>query len=266
MALCSRSLTEDITWFGEHSVSNTIAVREFDLRVLNMRTRIPFRYGIATLEALPHLFVRVTLELNGAVHTGTAADGLPPKWFTKNPDTSFEDDLGEMRNVIENACGLATGMGRADCPFDVWREVYDRQTAWAQSRKYPPLLASFGVSLVERAVIDAFCKAKATPFSAALRANTLGIRLNEIHPELASARPSDLLPQQPLRSVIARHTVGLGDPLTESDIAAKDKVDDGLPQSLEACIRAYGLTHFKIKLCGDAVSYTHLTLPTNREV
>ena len=28
-------------------------------------------------------------------------------------------------------------------------------------------------------------------------------------------------------------------------------MDDGLPQSLEASIRAYGLTHFKIKLAGD---------------
>jgi hypothetical protein len=233
-------------------VANTIAVREFDLRVLNMRARMPFRYGIATLEALPHLFVRVVLEVNGASQAGTAADGLPPKWFTKNPDTSFADDLRDMRNVIENACGLAMAVGRVACPFDLWRQVYDRQMKWAQSRKYPPLLASFGVSLVERAAIDAFCKATATPFSAALHENTLGIRLNEIHPELASTRPSKFLPRQALLSVIARHTVGLSDPLTEADITAADRVNDGLPQSLEACIRAYGLTHFKIKLCGDA--------------
>jgi hypothetical protein len=51
--------------------------------------------------------------------------------------------------------------------------------------------------------------------------------------------------------VIARHTVGLADPIRESDISPADRVDDGLPQSLEACIRAYGLSHFKIKIFGD---------------
>jgi hypothetical protein len=35
-------------------------------------------------------------------------------------------------------------------------------------------------------------------------------------------------------------------------VPADERVEDGLPQSLEACIRAYGLTHFKVKLFGDA--------------
>jgi hypothetical protein len=229
-----------------------IIVREFDLRVLNMRTRMPFRYGIAALEALPHLFVRVVLELNGATHTGTAADGLAPKWFTKNPQTTFRDDLMEMREVIEHACALAIAVGRVDSTFDLWRQTYDRQMEWAQTRNYPPLLAAFGVSLVERAVIDAFCRATETPFARALRENTLGIRLGEIHSDLGDRSPVQFLPEEPLRSVIIRHTVGLSDPLLEADIPLAEKVEDGLPQSLESCIRAYGLTHFKIKLCGDS--------------
>ena len=42
---------------------------------------------------LPHLFVRVDLEVGGTVATGIASEGLPPKWFTKSPDTTFEQDL-----------------------------------------------------------------------------------------------------------------------------------------------------------------------------
>jgi hypothetical protein len=53
-----------------------------------------------------------------------------------------------------------------------------------------------------------------------------------------------------LSSIIVRHTVGLSDPIAEADIVATDRVDDHLPQSLEACIRAYGLRHFKIKIQG----------------
>jgi hypothetical protein len=49
-----------------------------------------------------------------------------------------------------------------------------------------------------------------------------------------------------------RHTVGLSDPIVDDDIEPAERLDDGLPQSLVACIRSYGLTHFKIKLSGDA--------------
>src|SRR5205085_1394005 len=127
--------------------------------------------------------------------------------------------------------------------FDLLQQVYRAQMQWAPRQGYPPLLAGFGVSLVERAVLDAFCRATRVPFAEALRRNTLRIRLGEIHAELADAQPADLLPARPLRAIIARHTIGLTDPLTDADIAPADRLDDGLPQSLEACIRAYGLTH-----------------------
>jgi hypothetical protein len=45
--------------------------------------------------------------------------------------------------------------------------------------------------------------------------------------------------------------VGLVDPLVDSDIAPNERLDDGLPQSLCACIERYGLRHFKVKVNGD---------------
>src|SRR5207237_9645425 len=101
-------------------------------------------------------------------------------------------------------------------------------------------------------VIDAFCRAEGTTFAQALRGNWFEVDLGSLHRELGSAQPAGFLPAQPLRTLVSRHTVGLTDPLTTREIAAADRVDDGLPQSLEECIRAYALTHFQIKLWGDA--------------
>jgi hypothetical protein len=56
---------------------------------------------------------------------------------------------------------------------------------------------------------------------------------------------------QPLAALLIRHTVGLLDVLWEHEIAEADRLHDGLPQSLEACIPFYGLKHFKIKIGGD---------------
>ena len=133
-----------------------LRVVQTDLRAVNMRTRMPFKYGIATLTALPHLFVRVEVEIDGRRQWGIAADGLPPKWFTKDPKTTFTADLKEMMGVIRSACELAVEAGESGTVFDLWLSIHK-----AQERKMggqtPPLLWNFGVSLIERAIIDAYC-------------------------------------------------------------------------------------------------------------
>ncbi len=229
----------------------TISIQDIDLNVLNMRTRMPFRYGIASLESVPHLFLRVTADVDGAAAAGVAAEGLPPKWFTKDPDTTFAEDLDEMLDVIRQAVRFALGAPAAASPFDLWRELFLRQADWAADTRYPPLLWGFGVSMVERAVIDAFCRAAGTTFGHALRENTLGVRLEAVHPELAGYAPADLLPERASRAMIIRHTVGLADPLTDGDVPPDERLSDGLPQSLEASVRFYGLRRLKIKLSGD---------------
>ncbi|MEX0776984.1 MAG: hypothetical protein WD042_14865, partial [Phycisphaeraceae bacterium] len=262
-----------------------VKVREVGVFVANMRTRMPFRYGIAAMTVVPHVFVRVAVEVDGRQSRGipgVAADHLPPKWFTKDPGTTYEADVAEMLGVIDEAAALAVGVGEAESVFDWWRGVYGGmmgeesgvengkwrveggsrakpQAAGAKPQAAPgrrakpqaALLRGFGVSLVERAVMDAFCRAMGVPFGQALRENLLGMRLGEIHPELAGYEPAGLLPAAALRSITVRHTVGLGDPLTPGDVTPAERVEDGLPQSLEEAIKAYGLTHFKIKLCGD---------------
>ncbi|MDH3583917.1 MAG: hypothetical protein OER86_06855 [Phycisphaerae bacterium] len=230
----------------------SIALKHTELFVLNMRTRFPFKYGIASLEAVPHLLIRVDAELDGRPARGLAAEGLPPKWFTKDPQTSFRDDLADMLHVIESAFGFAEQVGAADCLFDLWQQVYAQQMQWATGQGYPPLLWSFGVSLVERALISALTTARQIPVAQAIRENLLGVRLGEIHQELSDHEPANLLPPRPLSSLRVRHTVGLADPLLDVDIPQAERCQDGLPQSLEASIAAYGLDRFKIKLSGQA--------------
>lgn len=226
----------------------SICVTDLHLNVLNMRTRMPFRYGIATLTRVPHLFVRIELEVEGQRQAGLAADHMPPKWFTKDPDTSFQDDLEVMVGTIRRACAFAREAGPVETVFDLWQRVHGAQEAWAAEAGLPPLLWGFGVSLVERAAIDAYCRATSTPFAQAVRAGELGIRLGAIHAELGDTTPADWLPPLPLGSLNVRHTVGLGDPLTDAEINEEDRARDGLPQSLQASIAAHGLSYFKIKV------------------
>jgi len=233
-------------------MSHLFQVEAIHLNVLPMRTRFPFRYGIASLTWVPHVFLTVDLLVEGRVSRGLASEGLPPKWFTKNPDEPFEMDLAEMVAVIQNACRIGRHAAAAQRDFaGWWRDVYDEQANWAKQRGRPGLLAGLGVSLLERAVLDGLCREAQRPLHALLRAGELLPDLGVVRESLRGVKPADYLPSAALDSIQIRHTVGLGDWLREADIPEEEKVDDGLPQSLEACIASYGLKYFKIKLAGQ---------------
>ncbi len=234
--------------------ASVIHLLEAKLHRIELRARMPFRYGIATMTEVSHVVLALTFEIDGRAATGIAADHLPPKWFTKDPTRPLQEEVDDMLAVIRAAVNHARGV-RAATVFDFWRELYAAQSAWAKTglsgKNVPPLLAHFGTSLVERALIDAFGHARGVSLVTALQENLLGVDLGALRPELAGTAPRDWLPAQPAEKVIARHTVGLSDPLEDGDIPADERVTDGLPQALDACIRFYGLRHFKIKINGE---------------
>lgn len=237
----------------------TFRIESFQFHVLPMRTRFPFKYGIASMNALPHLFVTVDLVVDEKPVQGLASEGLPPKWFTKNPDTLFEVDLAEMIAVIQNASRIGRLAAEKSAGFFAWwRDLYLEQESWSQVRSVPPLLANLGVSLIERAVLDGLCRALGRPLHSVLQTDALGIDLGAVRKELRDMRVSDVIAPQPLSQVHARHTIGLGDALTSAD----GSLDDGLPFTLEESIRAYGLRYFKIKVCGNL----EVDLPRLREI
>src|SRR5437762_6457691 len=136
-------------------MTDRFTLSPFEFFVRRTRTRFPFRYGIASMTEVPHLFARTTVTVGGKSSVGLSSEGLPPKWFTKNPATTFEQDLSEMLEVISHAAKLAEQIAQAPVSFfDLWRDLYRQQDDWAKTRQLAPLLANLGVSLVERAVLE----------------------------------------------------------------------------------------------------------------
>ncbi|MDQ5849228.1 MAG: mandelate racemase, partial [Pseudomonadota bacterium] len=100
----------------------------------------------------------------------------------------------------------------------------------------------YGPALIDRALLDALCRALGISFYDAIRKNVAGITARETKGFL------DTL--QPQTQIAARHTVGLVDPITTRDL--KERVNDGLPETLEEVIARYGHRWFKLKVGGDA--------------
>jgi hypothetical protein len=226
-----------------------VALKESQLGLRNSTTRIPFKYGTAVLTRCPQATLCVVIECDGRERTGFSGDCLPPSWFDKSPDKDFARQIADMLRVIELAQEVyADGFAAGTDFFPAWLACQDQVRQQCDELNLPPLLASFGSSLLERAILDAACRRHGVSFARAVRDNLFGIDAALAHPALRGAQPRDWLPAKPEQALYARQTVGLGDPLTPGEIALSDRLDDGWPQAIEDYATRRGVRYYKIKV------------------
>ena len=197
------------------------AVDRLEFFERDVRLRLPFRFGGVTLREAPQAFVRahITLE-NGKRAFGAAAELLVPKWFDKDPALSNEDNFAQLRGSMRAARShyLSSGLN----------------TAFGHSRSSVGLVENFGPALIDRALLDALCRALGISFYQTVKRDVVGLNL-------------PLAELEPRAEIAARHTVGLLDPIG----SAATRVNDGLPETLEEVIARYGHRWFKLKVAGD---------------
>ena len=132
------------------------SLKETRLGLRNSTTRIPFRYGSACLTRCPQAVLEATIEVDGRLHHGYSGDCLTQSWFDKTPGKSFAQQIDDMLAAIalgEELFGEETAQSTTF--FPAWLAAYRRMHEAAPSRGWNELLASFGLSMVERAIIDA---------------------------------------------------------------------------------------------------------------
>ncbi|MBI2435295.1 MAG: hypothetical protein HYV26_20750 [Candidatus Hydrogenedentes bacterium] len=229
-----------------------LAVERVDFFMRNVTLRLPFRYGKACLIAAPLLHTRlIARDADGRRAVGACADMLPPKWFDKNPEKGFHDNVADLLTVARIGRQQYLDAGTEAAPvFTHWRAAYPKIEHAAFVRGLNGLTASFGSSIIERALIDAACHLEQSDFFTMVKENRLGIEPAAVHPELEGLRVADAFPPAPLSHVHVRHTVGLGDPLAEQEVTAEARLDDGLPQTLDAWALSAGVRYFKVKVQG----------------
>jgi len=226
-----RASAENVTnWLTSAPALIRFRVVSLELFERDVRLRMPFRFGVVTLTAAPQAFARARIELEGGGQAeGAAAEMLVPKWFDKDPALTNEDNFGQLRGSLRTA-----------------REAYvahEPRSAWAHSSPGRGLVENFGPALLDRALLDALCRANGVSFYEAVRTNLVGAGDFE-----GMDLPGYFSGLRPLRAIAARHTVGMLDPITAADL--EDRVGDGLPETLEEVVARYGHRWFKLKVGG----------------
>lgn len=212
--------------------------------------RLPFRFGAATVREASQIFIELIVEDDlGRVATGYAAELMVPKWFDKNPDLSNADNEAQLRKSLDIAVDLVSSADAA-AAFRLHAQIEPEQHRLAAEAGLNGLIASFGLALVDRAILDALSRLEKVPVGAAIAANLPGIDHSTM-PDLAGFDlPAFLAGLKPSASLKLRHTVGYADFLTKAQMTG-DRLNDGLPECLEEEIATYGIDHFKIKLSGN---------------
>ena len=224
-------------------------IREIELYERPVALRLPFRFGVVTLRQCPQAFLRARIELaDGASCWGAAAEMMAPKWFDKNLQLSNEDNFDQLRDVLRIAREAYLSDAAPATAFGHFARHHATHLAACEARGFNPLLASYGPALVDRAVLDALCRGKGVSFVQAMRGNLPG--MGAAHPEFGALDfDAFLAALQPSGSIEARHTVGMVDAITAAD--PHERVNDGLPETLEEVIAAWGHRYFKLKVGGQ---------------
>jgi L-alanine-DL-glutamate epimerase-like enolase superfamily enzyme len=118
----------------------------------------------------------------------------------------------------------------------------------------PKLAVMLAASPLEAAIHDAFGRAHGRNAFECMNADflnqDLGAYLGE---EFTGMYPDRFLSAKPKATMPLYHLVGALDPLTVDDI--RQRVDDGLPETLEQWLQTDGLSHLKIKLAGNDLDW-----------
>jgi hypothetical protein len=218
-----------------------------------VKLRLPFRFGVVTLTEAPQVFVRARIKLaDGREGEGVSAEMLAPKWFDKSPDLTNEQNFDQLRRslAMARASLLAAGM---NTPFGLSAALDGPHHDACAAVGLNGLVASFGLALIDRAIIDALGRLEGASVFRLVRENRLGLNAATAS-DLADFDFDQLLGSlAPAPFIHARHTVGLVDALTRSETNGK-RIDDGLPESLEEVVAAYGHRYFKLKVAGKIES------------
>ena len=219
-------------------------IREIELYERPVKLRLPFRFGVVTLRECPQAFVRARIETEGGKTAwGAAAEMMAPKWFDKNLELTNAQNFEQLRETLRIARELYLSDTSAATAFGHFERHHDEQLVQGRTRGFNPLLANYGPALVDRAVLDALCRLRDVSFYDAMRGNLPGVAFKGLDMD------AFLATLQPAESIEARHTVGLLDAITAADL--KERVNDGLPETLEEVIAAWGHRYFKLKVGGN---------------
>jgi L-alanine-DL-glutamate epimerase-like enolase superfamily enzyme len=240
-----------------------IRIRDVYFEYEDFRYRTPIKFGGVALDRVTILNARITAE-SGAGTTATGSGSMPlgNVWAFPSRVLTYDQTLAAMRFVASRVAEDYRSCGLTGHPIDVTHRLEPEllhagndYTALNQLAEPVSKLAVLVVaSAFDAALHDAYGRLHGRScyrcYGPEFLANDLGHYLGAEFDGLFLHNYVTLVPKPKMPLY---HLVGALDALTDADV--KERLDDGLPNTLGEWIARDGLTHLKIKLNGDDLEW-----------
>lgn len=235
---------------------------KMSLRTESYNYRTPMKFGGRVVTDVTVASVDCDANTNSGAATGFGSMTMGVAWAWPDPELSDEVKLEIVLELMGRLVDLFNDSTPTGHPLDICHEMASHRAAIADQiymerglgETIPELATLLAVSPIEAALFDAHGKAAGKSSYELLGRDHLSGDLSRfLGDNYAGVYLEDLISSKPVESMPLYHLVGALDPLTDDDLAAP--VGDGLPETLDQWIQRNQLTHLKIKLNGDDLTW-----------
>lgn len=255
--------------------SKGVRIENVSISFEDFHYRAPYRFGGRDVDRVTLLNVAMTVRpRSGRLARGVGSMTMGNVWAFPSKTMSYDTTLGAMKALAARIRTIMANYNEYAHPVEVnarlepafLKAASEVSVELKLGEPIPKLCTLVTASPFDAALHDAFGKAHGVSAYAALGSEYLAPDLSKF---LTAEFRGEHLDRYILKSPKARlavfHSVGASDAIVEGDI--RQRIGDGLPETLAEWIPANGLTHFKIKLDGNNLDWdVERVLKINRVV
>lgn len=240
-----------------------IRIRDVNYAEQKYVYRTPVKFGGRVVTDATVVNVTIDVETNdGRRGRGLGSMPMGNAWAWPSKLLSSDQTLAAMLDFARTAAESARQIMTAAHPLDLTRELSAAHESCAHESaarlrlaEQSPILAQLvAASPVEAALHDAYGKALGRNSYDCLSSEFVSADLSHyLTPEFSGEYLDRYTLRQPKARMPLYHLVGALDPLTAID--RPKALNDGLPELLADWIAYNGLTHLKIKMAGDDLTW-----------
>jgi L-alanine-DL-glutamate epimerase-like enolase superfamily enzyme len=240
-----------------------IRIEDVSIEFKDYAYRVPIKFGGTVTSRITLLNVTCAVSsLSGKNARGFGEMPLANTWAFPSRSLPFDTTMGAMKTLAGRISALTGSFKEYGHPIDLnWAlepqylkaaEEISQESKLAEP--IPKLCTMVTASAFDAAVHDAYGKLHGVNCYHTYGPEFMNHDLSYyVGPEYEGEYPEKYVLKEPKNRMPLYHLVSAIDPLVDSDI--KQRVNDGLPETLPEWINYNGLTHFKIKLDGDDLKW-----------
>jgi L-alanine-DL-glutamate epimerase-like enolase superfamily enzyme len=253
-----------------HSLMFAVAPRRTDARIEDLtfdyeefRYRTPYKFGGVPVDRATILNVRVTLSSRqGQRATGSGSMPLGNVWAFPSRDLPYQTTLGAMKGLAERIATITRGFHEFGHPIEInhqleplWLTVADDLSRHlGLSTPIPKLATLVTASAFDAAIHDAYGRLHGRSSYLTYGADMMNADLGSyLGRDFSGEHLTKYIRHKPVGELALFHSIGGSDIVSPGE--ARERIGDGLPETLAEWIRFNGLTHLKIKLQGEDLDW-----------